>query len=143
MAVSAKPDLIIADEPTKGLDAHAKKEILSLLLSVTKNSSMIMITHDFKAAVICERIAIMYSGEIVEEGPTHEVLTSPKHYYSRGLIEAQPSHGMKPIPGMHKLKSHNYEGCKFKDRCETTHDICSRHPDLKKLGNIKVRCHLA
>jgi peptide/nickel transport system ATP-binding protein len=143
MAISAEPDLIIADEPTKGLDAPSKKEIMKHLLEATKNSAMIMITHDFKAAVACERIAIMYSGEIVEEGPTMQVLKSPKHPYSQGLIAAQPSHGMKPIPGKHTLTSHNFRGCKFRDRCSGARDLCDQHPDLKTLGNVKVRCPFA
>jgi peptide/nickel transport system ATP-binding protein len=143
MAISAKPDFIIADEPTKGLDVPAKKEVLSLLNQVSKDSSMMMITHDFKAAVTCERIAIMYSGEIIEEGPTAQVLKSPMHYYSQGLIEAQPSRGMKPIPGQHTSSSHNYAGCKFRDRCLHANDTCARHPELISVGDVKVRCHFA
>ena len=68
MAVSVEPELIIADEPTKGLDAPAKKAVLDLLHRLSGSAAMIMITHDFKAALTCERMAVMYAGEIVEEG---------------------------------------------------------------------------
>ena len=144
MAVSVEPELIIADEPTKGLDALSRKNILAMLHQMAGESSMIMITHDFKAAATCDRIAVMYSGEIVEEGATTSILESPKHFYTKGLLNAQPSMGMKPIRGRHSLLSHNEIGCRFRGRCDAADAICNTPPLLRDLdGRGKVRCHHA
>lgn len=144
MAVSVEPELIIADEPTKGLDALSRKNILAMLHKMAEGSSMIMITHDFKAAATCARLAVMYSGEVVEEGATASVLASPKHFYTKGLLEAQPSMGMKPIKGRHSLLSHNDAGCRFRGRCDAADAACTVHPELRALdGTGKVRCHHA
>jgi peptide/nickel transport system ATP-binding protein len=141
MALSVEPELVIADEPTKGLDALSRRSILGMLHRLTGEASMIMITHDLKAALTCERLAVMYSGEIVEEGPTDSVLSDPKHFYTRGLIEAQPSMGMKPIKGRHNLLSHNTEGCRFQERCDAASDECRDHPLLREIEEYrKVRC---
>lgn len=144
MAVSVEPQLIIADEPTKGLDALSRKGLLALLHKMAQGASMIMITHDFKAAATCKRMAVMYSGEIVEEGQTSSLLNFPKHYYTRGLLEAQPSRAMQPIKGRHTLLSHRDAGCRFRERCDAADMICKTHPRLHKLdGTGKVRCHHA
>ncbi|AAM05865.1 ABC transporter ATP-binding protein [Methanosarcina acetivorans] len=144
MSTSTEPDLIIADEPTKGLDALSRKNILYMLQKMTTGSTLIMITHDFKAAAMCKRIAVMYSGEIVEIGPTRVVLEQPTHHYTRGLIDAQPSRGMKPIPGRHTIGSHTSEGCRFRDRCDRVRSECGRHPLLRKIEDYRmVRCHYA
>ena len=144
MAVSVEPELIIADEPTKGLDALSRKNILTMLLMMAAGSSMIMITHDLKAAAACKRLAVMYSGEIIEEGPAASLLASPKHYYTKGLLGAQPSMGMKPIPGRHSLLSHRGTGCRFRGRCGAADAACATHPPLRVLdGQGKVRCHHA
>ncbi|RQW79440.1 MAG: ABC transporter ATP-binding protein [Methanothrix sp.] len=141
MALSVEPELVIADEPTKGLDALSRKNILGLLHKLAKDASMIMITHDLKAAETCERLAVMYSGEIVEEGPTGIVLNHPRHVYTKGLIDAQPSRGMTPIKGRHNLFSHNAEGCRFKERCDAASNECNNHPMLSKVEDYrKVRC---
>jgi peptide/nickel transport system ATP-binding protein len=144
MAVSVEPELIIADEPTKGLDALSRKNILAMLHKMAEGASMIMITHDFKAAATCNRLAVMYSGEIVEEGTTASVLESPKHFYTKGLLEAQPSRSMKPIKGRHSLLSHKDAGCRFRGRCDAADTVCKTPPLLRELdGRGKVRCHHA
>lgn len=144
MAVSVEPELIIADEPTKGLDALSRKNILAMLHQMAGDSSMIMITHDFKAAATCNRLAVMYSGEIVEEGTTASVLDSPQHFYTKGLLDAQPSRSMKPIQGQHSLLSHNDIGCRFRERCAAADTVCWTHPLLRETcGRGKVRCHHA
>ncbi|MDD4523363.1 MAG: ABC transporter ATP-binding protein [Methanosarcina sp.] len=144
MSTSTEPDLIIADEPTKGLDALSRKNILDMLHRMTAGSSLIMITHDLKAAAMCKRVAVMYSGEIVEIGPTQVVLEHPAHHYTRGLIDAQPSKGMRPIPGRHTICSHKSEGCRFRGRCDRVRSECGRHPLLREIeeGHM-VRCHYA
>jgi peptide/nickel transport system ATP-binding protein len=143
MAMSTEPDLMIADEPTKGLDALSRKGIIEVLHRAREDSALMVITHDFKVAATSDRTAIMYSGEIVEEGPTSEVLSCPKHRYSAGLIDAQPSRGMVTIPGRHTAASHNGCGCRFMERCNAAQEICREHPRLRKVGNTYVRCHLA
>ncbi|OPY26309.1 MAG: putative ABC transporter ATP-binding protein [Methanocella sp. PtaU1.Bin125] len=144
MSTSTEPDLIIADEPTKGLDALSRKNILDMLHKMTAGSTLIMITHDFNAAATCDKIAVMYSGEIVETGPTRVVLEHPAHCYTRGLIEAQPSRGMKPIPGRHTIGSHKSDGCRFRPRCGSATDECGRHPPLREIEDYRlVRCHHA
>jgi peptide/nickel transport system ATP-binding protein len=141
MSLSIEPELVIADEPTKGLDALSRKNILGLLHKLARDASMIMITHDIKAAETCERIAVMYSGEIIEEGPADMVLNYPGHIYTKGLIDAQPLRGMKPIRGRHNLRSHNAEGCRFKERCDAASHECNNHPPLRGLNDCqKVRC---
>jgi peptide/nickel transport system ATP-binding protein len=141
MALSVEPELVIADEPTKGLDAMSRKNILRMLHKLAKDASMIMITHDLKAAETCQRLAVMYSGEIVEEGPTDIVLSHPRHTYTSGLIDAQPSRGMKPIKGRHDLLSHKARGCRFRERCEAASNQCGDHPLLREIEDCrKVRC---
>ncbi len=143
MAVSAEPKLIIADEPTKGLDLRSRENILTLLHAMTADASMIMITHDFRAASTCRRIAVMYSGEIVEEGPTSEVLESPRHFYTRGLLDAHPSRGMKPIrDGDSAPTLAGDSGCRFRARCDAADARCEEYVPLRERdGGRKVRCH--
>jgi peptide/nickel transport system ATP-binding protein len=142
MAVSVEPELIIADEPTKGLDVPAKKAVLDLLHKISGDTALIMITHDFKAAMTCERMIIMYSGEIVEEGRCSDLVREPGHYYLRGLLDAQPSRGMKPVMGRNSAISGVFSGCSFKDRCEAADAICHEHPELRPINCMHmVRCH--
>lgn len=144
MAVSVGPKLIIADEPTKGLDVFSREKILSVLHEMTGNASMVMITHDLMAAAMCDRIAVMYAGEIVEEGNAWEVLASPRHFYTRGLLDAHPARGMKPIRGFDAQWTAKASGCRFRTRCDAADDACERHPVFKVLpGGWKVRCHHA
>jgi peptide/nickel transport system ATP-binding protein len=142
MATATEPDLLIADEPTKGLDALSRKNLLDMLHRMAGGSTLVMITHDFKAAATCKRIAVMYSGEIVEAGPTAIVLGHPAHHYTRGLLDAQPSRGMKPIPGRHTIGSHKSEGCRFRARCHRATEKCGIHPQLREIEDYRlVRCH--
>jgi peptide/nickel transport system ATP-binding protein len=144
MAVSTEPMLIIADEPTKGLDVVSRKRILSVLHTMAAGASLIMITHDMKAASTCGRVAVMYSGEIVEEGPASEVLELPLHFYTRGLLEAHPSRGMKPIRDSDSDLEETTVGCGFRTRCDGADEQCEVHPPLRDLGGgRKVRCRHA
>lgn len=144
MTLSVEPELVIADEPTKGLDALSRKSMLELLHKMASGSSMIMITHDFKAAMTCKKLSIMYSGEIVESGLASELLADPRHPYTKGLIMSQPAMGMLPIKGRHDATSHNYRGCRFRGRCDASTGICCEHPLLRGPGDgRKVRCHHA
>jgi peptide/nickel transport system ATP-binding protein len=144
MAVSTEPKLIIADEPTKGLDAVSRKRILTVLRTMADRAALILVTHDMRAASTCGRVAVMYSGEIVEEGPASEVLELPLHVYTRGLLEAHPSRSMKPIRGSDSGLDERVLGCGFRTRCEGADQQCQDHPALRDLGGgRKVRCHHA
>lgn len=140
MAICTRPALIIADEPTKGLDTLSWKRMMVLLHEVTEESSLIVITHDFRAAATCKRIAVMYAGEIVEEGPTTLVLSDPGHPYTKGLIASQPTNGLVPIPGKFEPKA---DGCHFRGRCGHATDRCGEHPTMFSRGETKTRCYLA
>jgi peptide/nickel transport system ATP-binding protein len=145
MALASDPSLIIADEPTKGLDVTVKREILGLLKEVTERKSMLFITHDLaSAAEICERIAVMYAGELLEIGKTEELLNDPLHPYTKGFLGSLPSRGLKPIRGMGPSLISLPSGCKFHPRCDHATEVCRRdHPPMvQRDGGRQVRCFL-
>jgi peptide/nickel transport system ATP-binding protein len=147
MALSSNPKIIMADEPTSAVDATIQAQILELLrrLRSELGFSMILITHSIAVvSEICDRIAVMYAGDIVEEGPAAEVLSSPKHPYTVGLLETIPKlRGLKQnrvdlpvirgsIPDLINPPS----GCRFHPRCKFAMPICSNEvPKNKKIGS--------
>ncbi|MDO9522867.1 MAG: ABC transporter ATP-binding protein [Methanocorpusculum sp.] len=135
------PNLVIADEPTKGLDAANVTDLEAMLSTVTagKRTGLLLITHDMDVASrLSNRIAVMYCGMIVEEGETKAVLSSPKHPYTRGLLGSLPKNGFVPIPGMSPALTDLPEGCVFHPRCRFADEKCRTDvPDLKD----GVRCH--
>ena len=138
MCTAVHPRLLIADEPTKGLDGRSRKLVLDVMSTVREGSTLLMITHDLKAARSCEDVAIMYGGRIVELGPSNDVLDRPLHPYTRGLCAAHPNKGMVPIPGGVGERTDG-KGCGFRDRCRLTDGPCSG--DIPLLGTErKVRC---
>lgn len=144
MALIGDPDLVIADEPTKGLDFPAKRPIMDLLIRSAQKRAMLLITHDLNAAAMCARGVVMYGGRVVEIGPSETILNSPAHPYTRGLLDAQPSRGLKPIPGGLSWKTHPDTGCRFRDRCRKAGRMCEVDPPiLSHHGGSLVRCHLA
>jgi peptide/nickel transport system ATP-binding protein len=143
MAACVSPRLLIADEPTKGLDGSSKKKMIAALHSLKADAALIMITHDLGAAATCQRICVMYAGEIVEEGPADLLLSRPLHPYTKGLIAAQPENGLTPIPGMHRIEYNSMPGCRFRNRCSKATRECESHPDLHTVGRTSVRCHHA
>jgi peptide/nickel transport system ATP-binding protein len=144
LALICNPRLIIADEPTSGLDAQVKSQILHLIKKqITGNRTLFLITHDLgTAAYLCNRIAVMYAGEIVETGPTKEVLAMPLHPYTQGLLASLPSAGLHPIPGMCPAPAHLPSGCRFCARCPAALDRCDgEHPGMIRAeGSRQVRC---
>lgn len=145
MALASDPSLIIADEPTKGLDVTIKREILRLLKEVTVTKSMLFITHDLaSAADICERIAVMYAGELLEIARTEDLLNDPLHPYTKGFLGALPSRGLKPVRGTCPSLIDLPSGCKFHPRCDHAMEICkSEHPPmLQREDGREVRCFL-
>ena len=145
MGLASKPSFIIADEPTKGLDAGTKTEIVRLIRDMTRGRSMLMITHDLAAAgEICDRIAVMYAGEILEEAPAETILNDPHHPYTQGFIASLPSRGLHPIPGSSPSLVNPPQGCRFHPRCPRATDECRReHPQMIELEKgHSFRCFL-
>lgn len=146
ISVVLSPKIIIADEPTKGLDDRLREMVLKELRLVREmnRSSMIFISHDLNAArEISDRIAVMYAGEILESGATQEFFKEPLHPYSQALLESLPERGFKPIPGVSPSMIHPPRGCKFHPRCPDKKEMCSKQrPDFKRTKNRDVKCVL-
>jgi peptide/nickel transport system ATP-binding protein len=147
MALSCEPELLILDEVTSALDAFTRKEIRDLLLDLQKKYgySMIIISHDITfVSSIASRLMVLYSGKVVEKGPTRDVVNSPGHPYTRGLINSTPDifiyKDMWGIPG--ESLSGGHAGCPFYPRCTQPIDICLKAPpELKDYGGREVACH--
>lgn len=145
-SIITEPSLIIADEPTKGLDAnlicHVEKNLLSI--SREKNISVLLITHDLGVARnLADRIAIMYAGEIVEIVQADQFFDKPLHPYSLGLISSLPENGFIPIDGESASMTEQASGCRFSPRCPHSSFRCTEeHPLLCEKDNRKVRCFL-
>ncbi len=151
LALLSAPKILIADEATSALDVTVQAHILKLLkeMSQKKGTAILFITHDLGiAAQICDRVAVMYSGRIVEIGATEELFENPMHPYTRGLLKAVPKLGDKePLQGISgKIPdlANPPQGCRFHPRCDHRLVICqSQKPAYK--GNLKdyvVACHL-
>ncbi|MBQ6221109.1 MAG: ABC transporter ATP-binding protein [Solobacterium sp.] len=137
IALANNPKLIIADEPTTALDVTIQAQVLELIdeLKVQGNSAIIMITHDLGVvAKLCDRIAIMYGGKIVEIGTDKDIFYDPKHPYTKGLLncianpEDDDEDELRPIPGSPPDLLNPPKGCPFVDRCEEAMKICKNYP---------------
>ena len=145
MGLACDPFLIIADEPTKGLDVTIKLQIVKLMKEVTKQRSMLFITHDLGvAAEICDNIAVMYAGELVEYAKTEDIFKNPLHPYTQGFLNSLPRMGLNPIRGMSPSLIDLPSGCRFHPRCDHAMEICkNRHPKMVEIENgHSVRCFL-
>jgi len=145
MSLSFEPELMIADEPTKGLDPEAKEGAMELFTKIKKEygKTMLLITHDLDLALeVCDRIAVMYAGEIVELDEASKVLSTPFHPYTKGLIRAQPRNGLVPLSGQSPSRINLPEGCFFHERCRYSSIECFRkHPEMKNYKGGWIRCH--
>jgi peptide/nickel transport system ATP-binding protein len=134
MALSCEPDLLIADEPTTALDVTIQAQILELLAELRQRLGMavILITHDLGVvAEVCDRVVVMYAGQIVEEGTVEQVFRDPRHPYTEGLLKAVPRLGVKQhelavIPGTVPSPVEWPVGCRFHTRCPYAWDRCVR-----------------
>lgn len=133
IALACDPKIIIADEPTTALDVTIQAQVLELISNLKEeiDSGIIMITHDLGVvASICDRIAIMYGGKIVEEGTTDEIFYNPKHPYTKGLLSciSNPDEierkELHPIPGSPPDLLNIEDNCPFADRCEKAMKVC-------------------
>lgn len=145
------PKLLIMDEATTALDVVTQGQILDEVVKMEKEMDMtrIMITHDMSVvASSCNKVAVMYAGEIMEMGYVKEVLKEPLHPYTEGLLASFPSlrgkkEKLKGIEGFLPDLSQKYEGCIFAPRCKKAMDICSKKPTEVRMDNgTVVRCHL-
>ncbi|MYC29688.1 MAG: ABC transporter ATP-binding protein [Chloroflexi bacterium] len=132
IALSCEPGVIIADEPTTALDVTIQLQYLRLLKDIQAETGLavIFITHDFGVvARMCDRVAVMYAGRVVENGPVREIFNEPSHPYTRALIDSVPkleerTERLYSIEGQPPLLSNLPEGCRFADRCEFVRDRC-------------------
>ena len=150
MALAMRPRLLIADEPTTALDVTMQKQILELLMRLREelHLTLLFITHDLGVVgQIANRIVVMYAGRIVETGPTHEVLTKPRHPYTEGLLRAAPrlERGkLVPIPGAVPRLDELPPGCAFAPRCPYHRAECDAAvPELRESSpEHRARCIL-
>ena len=152
MALSCKPEILIADEPTTALDATIKDQILDILreLKQGRNMSVLFITHDLgTVASIADRVVVMYGGRIAEAGTVFDIFDQPKHPYTVGLIDCLPSISTRrdrltPIPGIIPSLIDPPEGCIFASRCPKRMPICTevRPEEVVISGGHIVACHL-
>lgn len=145
MGMSGSPALLIADEPTKGLDALIRGQVIATIGKFIEatGSAALIITHDLKfASAICDEIAVMYAGEIVESGDAKELFRNPGHPYLRGLIASQPDKGLHVLEGTACSLLDLPSGCRFYDRCRTPGKTCGyEHPGMVPYdGAHEVRC---
>ncbi len=154
MALTSNPKLVIADEPTSAVDATIQVQILKLLdrLRRERGFSVLLITHSVAVArEVSDRIAVMYAGDVVEEGDAEKVVDSPKHPYTQGLVRCIPTPRARQqaksdlaiVPGEVPDLIDPPMGCRFHPRCPYVMDICRKErPSYRKAGDSMVRCFL-
>ncbi len=150
IALACNPKLLIADEPTTALDVTIQAQVLDLMNDLKEKfkTAMIMITHDLGVvAEVCDKVAIMYAGEIVESGNLEDIYERTSHPYTHGLFGSIPnldedSDRLNPIKGLMPDPTNLPTGCKFHPRCPHAKDLCSKQsPVMTELNNgHKVRC---
>jgi len=146
MALAGRPRLLIADEPTTALDVTIQSQILDLLKKLQKETGMtiLMITHDLGVvAEMCDRVAVMYAGTVVETGNVSEIFSNPKHPYTQGLLSALPgeSKELSSIGGSVPDLLDPPSGCRFNPRCPIAKAHCSVDVPLLEGDELKVACH--
>ncbi|HET7627325.1 MAG TPA: ABC transporter ATP-binding protein [Bacillales bacterium] len=138
MSLAGDPDLLIADEPTTALDVTIQAQVLELLnrLRDEMNSAIVLVTHDLGVvAELCDQVAVMYAGKIVEKASVNQLFRNPRHPYTKGLLASLPKPGskerLKPIDGQPPNLYELPEGCRFAERCPMAFDKCFRQsPEL-------------
>ena len=139
MALACKPELLLADEPTTALDVTIQAQVLAMMNKLKEDlgTSVILITHDLGVvAEMCEKVAVIYAGEVVEYGTVEDIFDHTAHPYTRGLFDSLPkldSHDkrLKPIKGMMPDPTQLPDGCKFCDRCPYADESCKLAKDRR------------
>ena len=149
MALGGEPEALLLDEPTTGLDVTTQAHILELLREISNEEDMAMlyVSHDLGAiARVCDRVAVMYSGEIVLTGTSRQVLKKPKHPYAHGLLSSIPKLSLPSLPvameGRPPMPGEKINGCAFAERCKLADEKCfSVPPQLLEIDTDEyVRC---
>ncbi|NEE03904.1 ABC transporter ATP-binding protein [Phytoactinopolyspora halotolerans] len=156
MAIASGPRLLIADEPTTALDVTVQKEILGLLvrLSEERQMALLFVSHDLGVVrAVCEYVAVLYGGRLVETGPVRTVIHRPRHRYTEALIGANPGHAsaddlaavngrqLTAIPGVVPSIDAFPIGCRFRDRCAHAVAACADDPPMERLaGEHRFAC---
>ncbi len=147
MALACEPQLLIADEPTSALDVTIQAQIMALLLERVRalGASAIFVLHDLALATqVADRVAVMYAGQIVEEGPASEVLNHPRHPYTQGLRASAiefDAERLQPIAGVVPPLSAMPGGCRFAPRCALATERCrEQQPLITARGPVRVAC---
>jgi len=149
IALLNRPSLIICDEPTTALDVSIQAQILTEMkaLATESGTALIWISHDLATvSVLASRILVMYAGRVVEEGPTADVLRTPRHPYTRGLLDslpsiAEPGQELRQIPGAMPSLIGLPPGCAFASRCTHADAGCAVMPEMRGSSTRSVRCH--
>lgn len=149
-AIATKPPLVICDEPTAALDLSIRAQILNMLKKVQAdlNVSYLYISHDLLTVrFLADRVAVMYLGRIVEEGPTEEIFENPRHPYTKALMDSAPTLDKlmtlpEAIPGEIPDPRERFPGCRFASRCPNRQDHCIKvDPAITEEGERRFYCH--
>jgi oligopeptide/dipeptide ABC transporter ATP-binding protein len=150
MGIAGQPKLLLADEPTTALDVSVQAQILDLLRAVRDElgTAIVLITHDLAiTAQLCDRIVVMYAGQVVESSTTRETFRAPRHPYTRGLLDSMPLLGQRrarlaQVPGQPPDLAALPKGCRFAPRCARAQDRCrAEEPALTTSSDARaVRC---
>jgi peptide/nickel transport system ATP-binding protein/oligopeptide transport system ATP-binding protein len=150
MALVNEPALLVADEPTTGLDVTVQAQILDLLreLALARGIGAMIITHDLGVvAHYCDEAAVMFAGQVVEHGPVGPIFARPAHPYTRALLAATPERLLLRAPRPHGSPPNLYalpQGCLYRDRCPAAQALCTTPPpDVVLPGGQGARCHFA
>jgi oligopeptide/dipeptide ABC transporter ATP-binding protein len=151
-ALSCKPEILIADEPTTALDVSMQAQILRLLKQLQEEiqNLLIMITHDLGVvASIADEVMVMYAGRVVEQAPVREIFGNPRHPYTQGLINTvraleDPTQPLRPIPGTPAIPLGDRQGCAFAPRCAHATEMCRTvTPPVEALNpQHTIACHV-
>ena len=151
--LTLRPRLVILDEPTSGLDVSVQASVLKLFRSLQQTFALtyLFISHDLAVVrAMCQRLAVMYLGKIVEEGETRAVFETPRHPYTQALLAAVPRIGGRRVTQDFALEGEPPNprdvpsGCRFRTRCPLAKDICAtEEPPLRDVGGTLVACHFA
>lgn len=153
MALLTEPDLLIADEPTTALDATLEVQVIRLLRELQRDvgCSVLFISHHLGAvAELCERVAIMYAGEVVEHGSVRDIFRDPRHPYTRKLLECDPGRVLEPLPRLPTIGGDLPDlvdlprGCIFEGRCPDRFERCRQRPPIEMVrAGHEAACYKA